>query len=84
MPYRCDGLTQQCFHFPDGLVKAHQNRSGNDTVANIVFNDFRNVRQARHVAIVQSVPGIDPHPEFVGELGGLRNEIGRASCRERV
>ena len=75
MSYGRDGLTQQRFHFPDGLVEAHENRSGNDTVTDIVFNDFRNVRQPHHVAIVQSVPGIDSHSQFVGELRGLRNGL---------
>ena len=75
VPYQGDGLTQQCFHFPDGLVEAHENRSCNDTVANIVLNDFRNVSQPRHVAIVQAVPGIDTHSQFVGELGRLRDGL---------
>ena len=73
MPRRRDGSTQQCFHLANGLVEAHQNRSGNDAVADVVFDDFRNVSQPRQVAIVQAVPGIDAHSEFVGELRGLRN-----------
>ena len=39
----------------------------------LYLDDFRNVSQPRHVAIVQAVPGIDAHSEFVGELRGLRN-----------
>jgi hypothetical protein len=72
---RRDGSTQQSFHLPNGLVEAHQNRSGNDTVADIVFDDFRNVSQPRQVAIVQAVPGIDAHSEFARELRGLRNGL---------
>ena len=73
MPHLCDGSTEQRFHFPNGLVEAHQNRSGNDAVADIVFDDFRDVSQSRYVAIVQAMPGIDAHSEFVGEFRGLRN-----------
>ncbi len=75
MPHRRDGSTQQRFHFPHGLVEAHENRSGNDAVADIVFDDFRNMRQPHHVAIVQAVPGIDAHAEFVGELRRLCNRL---------
>ena len=73
MSHRRDGSTQQRFHLPNGLVEAYKNRSGNDAVADIVFDDFRNVSQPRQVAIVQTVPGIDAHSEFVRELRGLRN-----------
>ena len=52
-----------------------EDRPGNDAVADIVFDDFRNVRQPRHIAIVQSVPGIDAYSEFVGELRGLCNSL---------
>ena len=73
MSHRRDGSTQQRFHLPNGLIEAYQNRSGNDAVADVVFDDFRNVSQPREVAIVQAVPGIDAHSEFVRELRGLCN-----------
>ena len=44
-------------------------------MADIVFDDFRNVSQPRHVAIVQAVSGIDTHAEFVGELRSLCNRL---------
>ncbi len=43
VPHRRDGSTQQRFHFPHGLVEAHQNCSGNDAMADIVFDNFRDV-----------------------------------------
>jgi hypothetical protein len=70
-----DGSTQQRFHLSYGLVEAHQNRSGNDAVTDVVFDDFRNVQQPRHVAIVQAVPGVDAHSKLVREFRGLRNGL---------
>lgn len=75
MPHRRDGSTEQRFHLPHSLVESHQDCSGNDTVADIVLDDFWNVRQPHHIAIVQAVPGIDAHSEFVGELRGLCNGL---------
>ena len=75
MPHRRDGSNQQRFHLPNGLVEAYKNSSGNDAVTDIVFDDFGNVCQPHHVAIVQSVPGIDAHSEFIGEFRGLRNGL---------
>ena len=80
VPHRLDRSAQQRFHLPNGLVEAHQNRSGYDAVADVVFDDFWNVSQQCHVAIVQAVSGIDAHSEFVGELRGLGDGLDFSVC----
>lgn len=73
--YWQEGSTQQRFHLFHSLVEAYENRSGNDAVAYIVFDDFRNMREPHHVAVVQAVPGIDAHTKFVRELSRLCNRL---------
>ena len=75
MPYRYDGLIQQRFHFPDGLVEAYQNPSGNDAVTDVVLDDIRNMQQSCHIAIVQAMSGVDTHSQLVREFRRLSNGL---------
>lgn len=55
-------LTQQGPHFLDGLDDSHKDGPRDDAVADVVLDDFRNMRQTPDITIIQSVTRIDPDP----------------------
>ena len=40
-------------------------------MADIVFDDLRNMGQTLHILIIQPMTGIDTHPQLIGEFGRL-------------
>src|SRR5687767_12097409 len=62
---------EECLHLTHGLIKADEDSSSNNTVADIVFHDLRDVGQALDILIIQPMAGVDPYSQLVGKLGGL-------------